>query len=644
VDPDLNRFNGIPTTQDLPSVSAGMSDALSGVQTLSALFDALPIQDARILEEHMTSVTYAAGTAIFKVGDEGDACYLVDQGVVRIDLDRLGLTHSEIDSDSTLGYIEPGGILGELTLLDGLPRSASAYAQTEVSMRRIDQKGIEALLDSNPRVGAAVFAAMGRDAASKLRRTNERLAQAIFTDAPDPEVDVMVARAVAAQRAFVDWPEDKVDALLFDMAHAVADRAEELARANVAETQIGKIESKIIKNRVSSLGTFEFLAGKPGLGIIARNYATGVTEIADPIGVIFGLGPVTNPVSTFIFKALICVKTRNALILSPNRRSANVSARVDDLVHEALEKHGAPRDLIQSVRVRSSRKKTAQFMTHPDVGLILATGGSSMVKAAYSSGTPAIGVGPGNTPVLIASDADLPSTVGKILLSKPFDNGMPCGSEHNLVVVSTQREHFIQECERQGAAVLDNNEADRFTAHMVDDKARRFIPDFIGRPAAEIASHCTIHRPYPIDLIIVPADELDSDNPYAREKLMPVLSLFTAGDDDDGVEKCRALLMIDGCGHTAAIHSSNTELIQRYGKAMPASRILVNSPCVHGLIGLTTGLLLTATLGCGTFGGTSTTDNVTYTHLQNVKRLAEFDPVVASYWAQRIAEEPASAV
>jgi acetaldehyde dehydrogenase/alcohol dehydrogenase len=285
-----------------------------------------------------------------------------------------------------------------------------------------------------------------------------------------------------------------------------------------------------------------------------------------------------------------------------------------------------PSDLLQWVRRRSSRAKTAKFMSHPKVSLILATGGASMVAAAYSSGTPALGVGPGNTPAYIAGDADVDAAAQCIASSKPYDNGLICGAEHNLVVDSAVREALIAALERHGAAVLEPDEARRFIARAVQPDGRAFVPQIIGQAAARIATVAGITRPYPIKLIVVPAgtEELDRNGPLAHEKLAPLLSLFTVENEEEAIELCRRILAGQGAGHTAIVHTRSEALADRFGLAMPASRILVNSPGMQGISGMTTGLVPSFTLGCGTFGGNSTTDNVNYHNLQNIKRLARF--------------------
>ncbi len=596
--------------------------------------------DWAVLEPYLATLRFAAGTCIFRAGSSGDASYIINEGIVRIDVDREHSKH-EVDSENTLGYVEPGGLLGELSLLDGLPRSASAFAQTDVVALRIDAEAVKRLTHEQPKVAVALYAALGRDAAMKLRETNLRLANAIFSRGRDPDqddVDAMVARARVAQKAFESWPEERVDRLLEAIATAVHGAALELARASVAETGIGLVASKVLKNRATSLGVYRlFLQGQKGHGPIADDGKRRVTEIASPVGVVLGLGPVTNPVSTFTFKTLICLKSRNALILSPNRSAQNVSARVGGMIRAELERAGAPVDLVQFVATRTSRKKTLLFMAHEGISLILATGGASMVKAAYSSGRPAIGVGPGNAPVLVAANVDTRRVVADIVLSKTFDNGLPCGGEHNLVVLSGARAAFVAECERQGAAVLSPDEAALFARDAVNPSTRRLKPELVGQSAASIAERMGIRRSGTIQLIVVPTEGADDENPFAHEKMAPVLSLFTVQDEARGLDLCQALLTVDGCGHTAVIHSDDEALIQRFAERMPASRILVNSPSVHGTLGICTGLVLSSTLGCGTFGGTSTTDNVGFKHLLNVKRLARRLPEAQAAWAPLLA-------
>jgi acetaldehyde dehydrogenase / alcohol dehydrogenase len=587
---------------------------------LATPLDTLPTAERQLLEPYLELLTFPAGHCLFRAGVVGDSWYLIDAGTVRIELPDDG---GPADHDDTvLGFLGPGSILGELSVLDQLPRSASAFAHTSVQARRISVAGLTVLARSSPALALRLTAALGRSASLKTRANNDRLAELLLPQA-DRVVEALVAQALAAQRAITDWPEERIDQLLLALAQTIADHAEELAVATVAETGMGNVPDKTLKNRVASLGIWTELAGHTGHGEIGFDSQHQVAEIASPVGIVVGLIPATHPVATFIFKTLIALKGRNALILSPSRRAQQVSQQVGTLLQQVLHEHGAPCELVQWLGA-SSRQTTAAVMRHPQVGLVLATGGRAMVKAAYRSGTPAIGVGPGNAPVLISADADLRHAARSIVRSKAFDNGLICGAENHLVVEARVRARLISELEGQGVAVLTPGESARFRNAAVDPQTHRFKAGIIGQDATTLAALAQIQRPYPIQLLVIPTEAVAAENELAVEKLAPILSLFTVADVAEGLRVCRALLEIDGSGHTAIIHTRNAELSERFAEEMLASRILVNSPGTQGVLGLTTGLIPSMTLGCGTWGGTSTTDSVTYRHLLNIKRIAYY--------------------
>jgi acyl-CoA reductase-like NAD-dependent aldehyde dehydrogenase len=442
------------------------------------------------------------------------------------------------------------------------------------------------------------------------------------TDAHDPEIDALVARAAAAQQAFASWPEERVDALLHDLAATIAAFAAELAAATVAETGMGNIADKTQKNRFASLEVYRSLAGKPGAGVMRVDTARQVAEVASPVGVVLGLIPMTNPVATLIFKTLICLKGRNALIVSCHPKTLGVTERAGELIQATLRRHGAPPALVQWIRRWTGHATTHAFMRHPGVALILATGGSAMVKAAYSSGKPAIGVGPGNAPAWVCADADVDAAARMVVQSKSFDHGVICGSEHHLVVDVAVRERFIAALAAHGATVLSEDQARRFTAAAFDPATSKLRHELLGQSAERIAHMLGIHVAPGTRLLVVPA-ELDAiDGPCGREKLAPVLSLFTVDGVEAGLDVCKRILANEGRGHTAIIHTASDALACRFGIEIDASRILVNTCGAQGCIGIGTGLAPSFTLGCGTFGGTSTTDNVGYTHVLNIKRIA----------------------
>jgi acyl-CoA reductase-like NAD-dependent aldehyde dehydrogenase len=435
-------------------------------------------------------------------------------------------------------------------------------------------------------------------------------------------VDSMVATAVAAQRSFAAWDEGRVDALLGDIAETIAEHAEELAIAAVAETRLGNVVDKTLKNEVASRRIYAELAGKPGMGLLGVDELHHVAELASPVGVIFGLIPRTHPVATFVFKTLIALKGRNALILSSHRDAQHVSNSAGELIVSTLTRHAAPAGLVQWLCQRTDRETTLAFMQHPEVALVLATGGAGMVRAAYSSGTPAIGVGPGNTPTWICADADLEAAAASIVDSKTYDNGIVCASEHNLVVDAAVRDAFATELERAGAVVLRPAEIDQFVAAIFDQRDAHVRRDLHGVSAARLLAAAGLSVPGPARLIVIPTERAEAHGALGREKLAPVTSLFTVSSDDEAIAVCLTLLANEGAGHTAIIHTRDESRIARFSHSMPVSRVLVNAPGTQGSLGLVTGLAPSLMLGTGTFGGTSTTDSVTYRHLLNIKRVA----------------------
>ena len=401
-------------------------------------------------------------------------------------------------------------------------------------------------------------------------------AEAIVTDEPDPAVDALVARAAAAQESVAGWAEEEIDALIAALAARVAAHADELAAATVAETGIGCVPDKAVKNRFASLGVARSLIGKPGVGVVSGSGPEGLAEIAESMGVILGLIPVTNPVATLVFKALICIKARDALIASCHRDAAGVGAKTADLLRLVLARHGACADLVQSVPRCPTRQATAALMRHPGVAMIVATGGTAMVKAAYSSGTPAIGVGPGNAPAWVCADADVEKAAGMVVASKAFDHGIICGSENNLVVDQSVRDDFTVALQQAGAAVLNPAECDRLAQVAFDERDGRLRRAVLGQAATAIAAQAGVAVPAGTRLLVAPLPRQAVPGPYGREKLAPILSLFTADGQKDGIGLCRQILGNGGRGHTAIIHTRSQRLPLSFARQMPVSRVLVN--------------------------------------------------------------------
>jgi acyl-CoA reductase-like NAD-dependent aldehyde dehydrogenase len=559
------------------------------------------------LQPYFESVRFARGDCLMREGTPAQDCYLIVSGEVRIEVER-----PDFDSNGVLSYLGPGSVCGELGLLDGRRRSASVYAHSDVAARRLSAGALQALCQRDPAAGVSVLRWLSGQAAAKARGFSADLAEYVLAGETDPALDALVARAAAAQEAILGWAEDHVDSLITALAGAVAEQAAELAAATVAETALGCVADKAEKNRFASLGVAGSLVGQPGVGVVGPRGARPLTEIADPMGVIAGLIPVTNPVSTITFKTLICVKARDALIVSSHPEAVGVGEQTVRLLRQVLADHGAPADLVQSVPWRPTRQTTAALMRHPGVSLILATGGTAMVQAAYSSGTPAIGVGAGNAPAWVCADADVAAAARMVVASKGFDHGIICGSENNLVVDQSVAGPFTAALRAAGAAVLDAADGDRLARAAFDERDGRLHRSVLGQAAPAIAAQAGLTVPPGTRLLVAPVPRAAVAGPYGREKLAPLLSLFTADGPDDGLRLCQQILGNGGSGHTAIIHTRSEPQQLAFAQRVPASRILVNSPGTHGCIGLGTGLTPSFTLGCGTYGRTSTTDNVTY--------------------------------
>ena len=569
------------------------------------------------LDARMEHVFYPAGALVFQEGDSGERCYFIDEGLVRLELPQ-----ADFEADLVLTYVEAGELLGELSMLDDRPRSVSAYAHRDTRCRVLTREALDEVCATDPQVGMAVLTSLGRQAAIRLRETNLRQIGDGPTTRPETSVDVQVRRAEEAQAALLRWgpSEEQIDDLLRAVSERLLREADSLAEEAVQETGLGNAKDKAHKNRLACEGILGTLVGRRAAGEVGRQ--GGVIEVASPIGVVFAIVPVTNPTSNAIFKLLLCLKTRNAVIMSFHRAAARVGARTVALAREVLRARGLPENLVQVVEGRSSRRQTQQYMKHAAVGLILATGGPDMVKVAYSSGTPALGVGPGNAPVWVCADADADRVARDVLQSKTYDNGIICGSEHNLVVDRAMVGPLWEALERHGAAVLDVDEMARHLPALLDPEGFGLRRPFLSKAASFLAQAAGIRRPYPIQLLVFPAPLGRLGTWFSREKLAPVLSLFPVESDDQALAVCLRILQQQGAGHTAVLHTHDDARIRRFAEVIPAGRLLVNTPATLGMLGVTTDLPLSFMLGCGTFGGNTTTDAISFRHLLNIKRLA----------------------
>jgi acetaldehyde dehydrogenase (acetylating) len=437
------------------------------------------------------------------------------------------------------------------------------------------------------------------------------------------EARELAARAAAAQKKFAEFSQEQVDAIVEACAKAAAENAEPLARAAVEETGFGNVPDKIIKNTLAAVHVPRAIRGMRTVGILREDREKGIVEVASPIGVVAAVIPSTNPTSTAIYKTLISIKARNAIVLSPHPSAIRCICRTVTVLERASLAAGASEGLIQCMQ-HTTLEGTRELMRRPEVGVILATGGTGLVRAAYGSGKPAYGVGPGNVPAFIERTADVRKAVADIIAGKTFDYGTICSSEQAIVVEESVRESALEECRKQGAYFLSAEEMQKVSRLVFVRGSRTPNTEIVGRAAAVIAEMAGIKVPSATRVLIarLEPEQVGRDFPLSAEKLSPILAFYAVPNFAAGVELCRRLLEFGGLGHTCSIHSQNRAAILEFGGAMPAFRVVVNSASVHGSIGYSTNLFPAMTLGCGAPGGNITSDNIGPQHLMNVKRIA----------------------
>ena len=430
----------------------------------------------------------------------------------------------------------------------------------------------------------------------------------------------LAERAHDSQSALAALGQEQVDGIVAAMAETAADHAEELAAAAVAETGFGVRADKVRKNLFAARTVHDFIRPMKTVGVLRRLADRGVVEIAEPFGVVAAVVPSTNPTSTAIYKLLIAMKARCAIVLSPHPAAADCIGRTVTLLERAARAAGAPAGAISCLRP-VTLAGTRELMRHRRVALILATGGLGLVRAAYSAGKPAYGVGPGNAPAYVERSADVAKAVRDVLTGKTFDNGLLCSSENSVVVDAAVAGPVRRELEAQGGHFLGRGDADALARVLITPQ-RLPHPDLVGRGAVEIAERAGLRVPEGTRALVVPLEGVGREHPLSVEKLCPVLSYYVVEDWREGCERCRQILRYGGLGHTMAIHSRDEKVILEFALRKPAFRIVVNTPATLGAIGMTTGLDPSMTLGCGGYGGNVTSDNVSPRHLLNVKRLA----------------------
>ena len=444
------------------------------------------------------------------------------------------------------------------------------------------------------------------------------------------EARALARRAKQAWLELAEFSQERIDAIVDAMAAAATSQAEAFARLAVDETGYGVVEDKIQKNLFSSQKVYAFIRPMKTVGVIARHDDRKVVEIAEPFGVVAAVIPTTNPTSTAIYKILIALKARCTIVISPHPQAVKCITRVAEVMEDAARRAGAPAGSINWMTT-VTLEGTQELMKHRDVAVILATGGMGLVRAAYSAGKPAYGVGPGNAPAFIERTADVRKAVHDIITGKTFDNGVLCSSENSVVVDAPIADAVKREFQAQGAYFMNAAEMDALARVLVTPQ-RLPNPVLVGKSAVFIAQKCGITVPAETRVLMAPLEGVGRDYPLSIEKLCPVLSYYVVKDWREGCERCKQILRYGGMGHTMSIHSQNEQVILEFGLHKPAFRVVVNSPTTHGSVGLSTGLDPAMTLGCGGYGGNITSDNISPRHLLNIKRLAyEVTPTVSRW-------------
>lgn len=436
-------------------------------------------------------------------------------------------------------------------------------------------------------------------------------------------IDGYVAKAQKALNEFMALNQEQIDAIVKAMTLAGLDKHMELAKMAVEETGRGVYEDKITKNMFATEYVYHSIKNEKTVGVIAENDLEDYEIIAEPVGVVCGVTPVTNPTSTTMFKALISVKSRNPIIFGFHPGAQKCSAAAAKIVLDAAVAAGAPENCIQWIEYPSIEATNA-LMNHPGVATVLATGGSGMVKAAYSTGKPALGVGPGNVPCYIHKSADLEQAVNDLILSKTFDNGMICASEQAAIVDKAIAPKFEKLMKKYGCYFAKPDEIKKLSDYCIDSEKGAVNPVIVGKPATWIAEQAGVKVPEGTKILLAKLEGVGPEYPLSREKLSPVLAYFIVDSTEEGIDRAEEMVMFHGMGHSAVIHANDEDVIQKYAATMKASRLIVNSPSSHGAIGdIYNTNMPSLTLGCGSYGGNSVSGNVTTVNLINQKRVAK---------------------
>lgn len=434
------------------------------------------------------------------------------------------------------------------------------------------------------------------------------------------EVRDLIRQAKEAQVKLREFPQKKLDDICRAIAGACAAQSERLAKLAVEETGFGVWQDKVLKNQLGSAITWESVRDMTAVGIIREDRDKGLMEIGVPVGIVAALIPSTNPTSTVMYKTIISVKAGNSIVISPHPNAKKCILETVEIIKRAAREAGAPEGMVGCIRL-TTMEATNELLKNRSIGVILATGGEAMVRAAYSSGNPAIGVGPGNGPAFIERTADIPLAVKRIFDSKTFDNGTICASEQSVVTERCIEEAVVQELERQGGYFMTPEQSEQVGGFMLRANGT-MNPRIVGKSAQAIADMAGIRIPAGTRVLLSRQTEVGKKNPYSREKLCPILAFYVEPGWEQACDRCIAILQNEGAGHTMTIHSKNQEVIREFALKKPVSRLLVNTPGALGGVGATTNLAPALTLGCGSVGGSSTSDNITPMNLINIRRVA----------------------
>ena len=440
--------------------------------------------------------------------------------------------------------------------------------------------------------------------------------------AASQEIDALAQKALKALEVMKTLNQEQTDKITKAMCEAGVANERKLAEFAVEETGLGKVEDKVIKNHFGSQVVYDYMKDKKSVGVISEK--DGIVEIAEPYGIVAAVTPTTNPTSTTMFKSLISLKGRNVVIFAFHPRSQKCSAMAAQIMHDAAVAAGAPKNCIQWIE-NPSVEATNALMKHPDVSIIIATGGGAMVKAAYSSGHPALGVGPGGVPIVIEKSADLNMATDSIIMSKTFDNGTICSSDQSVIFDDkATAEKALKLFEQKGAYMATEEEKAKLEKIMFDKE--RGVPSMsiVGQSPQVIGKLAGIDIPADRKLILVPLSTTGGDDWMSHEKLSPVLGWYVAPSTDEAIKAASAQLEFGGAGHSAGIFTGDEKVAQKFAENVNANRVMWNQPNVHGTIGaLYNSLAPSLTLGCGSRGGNITSENVNFTNLLNIKRLAK---------------------